>query len=95
MIRAQPRVSPHAMGAAAMSVIEFKKPARPEPEVWQCRCGCYTFWLSSDGAVHCSDCQQEATSMRGYWRIPERAEPVTSADLANVVFIFDKPGQHT
>ena len=72
-----------------MSVIEFKKPRRPEPAVWQCRCGCYTFWLSSDGAVHCSDCQQEATSMRGYWRIPEHAEPVTSADLANVVFIFD------
>jgi hypothetical protein len=27
--------------------------------------------------------------MRGFWRIPERAEPQLSADLANVVFIFD------
>jgi hypothetical protein len=78
-----------------MSVVEFRPPARPEPEVWQCRCGCYTFWLSSDGAVHCSDCQQEATSMRGFWRIPERAEPVTSADLANVVFIFDNKREQT
>ena len=76
-----------------MSVIEFKKPRRPEPEVWQCRCGCYTFWLSSDGAVHCSDCQQEATTMRGFWQIPARPlheVPDGIADeLANVVFIFD------
>jgi hypothetical protein len=28
--------------------------------------------------------------MRGFWRIPEHAEPLTSSDLANVVFIFDK-----
>jgi hypothetical protein len=30
--------------------------------------------------------------MRGYWQIAERAEPETSADLANVVFIFDAKG---
>ena len=58
--------------------------------MWQCRCGSFTFWLSSDGAVHCSDCQEEATSMRGFWRIPERGEPLSSESLANVVFIFDE-----
>ncbi len=51
--------------------------------------GAISFWLSSDGAVHCSDCQEEATSMRGFWRIPERGEPQSSESLANVVFIFD------
>jgi hypothetical protein len=73
-----------------MSVVEFRKPHRREPEVWQCRCGSFTFWLSSDGAAHCADCQEEATSMRGYWRIPERGELESSESLANVVFIFDK-----
>ncbi len=73
-----------------MSVVEFRPPAKPEPEFWQCRCGSFTFWLASDGSAHCSGCHQEATSMRGFWRIPEHAEPPTSSDLANVVFIFDK-----
>ncbi len=72
-----------------MSVVEFKPPVRREPEVWQCRCGSFTFWLSSDGAAHCSDCQEEATAMRGFWRIPDRGEPESSESLANVVFIFD------
>jgi hypothetical protein len=79
-----------------MSVIEFRKPVRREPEVWQCRCGSFTFWLSSDGAAHCSDCQEEATAMHGYWQIPKRAQPESPADLlANVVFIFDKRTLHT
>ena len=52
--------------------------------------GSFAFFLASDGSVHCSDCEQEAASMRGFWRIPERIdEPETSAELANVVFIFD------
>ena len=79
-----------------MSVIEFKPQTRrepeprPESEYWQCRCGSFAFFLASDGSVHCSDCEQEAASMRGFWRIPERIdEPETSAELANVVFIFD------
>ena len=79
-----------------MSVIEFKPQMRREPEprpeskYWQCRCGSFAFFLASDGSVHCSDCEQEAASMRGFWRIPERIdEPETSAELANVVFIFD------
>ena len=78
-----------------MSVVEFRPPARRDREFWQCRCGSFTFWLASDGSVHCSTCEQEAASMQGYWRIPEHvAEPETSADLANVVFIFDNRRDH-
>ena len=68
-----------------MSVVEFKPPSRPDREFWQCRCGSFTFWLASDGSTHCSGCQEEATSMRGYWRIPERGEPETSADPGRVM----------
>ena len=82
-----------------MSVIEFKTRTRREPEprreteYWQCRCGSFAFFLASDGSVHCSECEQEAASMRGFWRISESIdEPETSADLAKVVFIFD--GKH-
>jgi hypothetical protein len=57
-----------------MSVVEFHPPTQQEPEVWQCRCGCHTFWLYSTGAAYCSECRQEAASMNGVWDIPERAE---------------------
>jgi hypothetical protein len=43
---------------------------RREPDVWQCQCGCYTFWLYSDRSAHCSACGDEAVSMGGFWRIP-------------------------
>jgi hypothetical protein len=86
-------ISPDAMGGSAMSVVEFEPPARPDREFWQCRCGSFAFWLSSDGSAHCSDCHEEAAAMQGYWRIAERDAPETSADLANVVFIFDGKGK--
>jgi hypothetical protein len=55
-----------------MSVVEFSDYARPEPDVWQCRCGSFTFWLYSSGSAYCSECREEAVSMLGAWEIPER-----------------------
>ena len=56
----------------SMAIVQFKARARQEPDVWQCRCGCYTFWLYSSGSAYCSECREEAVTMGGYWQIPEK-----------------------
>lgn len=62
----------------------------PEPEVWQCQCGSYTFWLYSTGLARCSECRTEALNMQGFWRVPAQAEDVDSklAGLGNVLRLF-------
>ena len=62
----------------SMSVVDMGSRARPKPDVWQCRCGCYTFWLYSTGAAYCSSCREEAHTMRGFWQIPEKPSPTPS-----------------
>lgn len=56
-----------------MAIVKFEARTQPKPDVWQCRCGSYTFWLYSTGVVYCSDCRKEAVTMNGYWQIPERS----------------------
>ncbi len=29
---------------------------RPEPEFWQCECGCASFFLSHEGYALCAEC---------------------------------------
>jgi hypothetical protein len=43
---------------------------RNKPDVWRCNCGSHTFWLYSDRAVVCSECEQEAIEMTGSWHSP-------------------------
>jgi hypothetical protein len=54
-----------------MAIVKFHARPRNEPDVWQCRCGSYTFWLYSTGSAYCADCKEEAVTMNGYWQIPE------------------------
>jgi len=53
-----------------MTVVSLKPP--PEPEVWQCRCGSFAFWLYATGQAVCADCCSESATMFGCWRIPEK-----------------------
>ncbi len=72
-----------------MMVIELNKHRQPEPEVWQCQCGHFGFWLYSNGDVVCSCCQTEATEMRGYWKIPPGPDATTQElTVNNVTALF-------
>jgi hypothetical protein len=68
-----------------MSVIDFSSRKKAEPDVWQCRCGSYTFWLYSTGAAYCSSCREEAHSMQGYWCLPEKAQPQANQGDENII----------
>jgi hypothetical protein len=57
-------------------VVELVRRNEPKPDVWQCQCGHYSFWLYSTGQVVCEACETEAASMQGYWKIP--TEPDTT-----------------
>lgn len=61
-------------------VVEINSRQRLTPDVWQCQCGGYEFWLYADASVRCADCKREAVTMQGYWRTPVKAsnEPHTS-----------------
>jgi len=48
---------------------------RNEPEAWRCNCGSHSFWLYSDQRALCSNCEQEALEMNGYWRLPDSPPP--------------------
>lgn len=71
----------------SMSVIEIKKHVRPEPDVWQCHCGSFTFWLYSNGSAYCSECREEAVSMFGHWELPER-QPDSAEHIENIIQLF-------
>jgi len=64
------------------NVFDLESRRRPEPDVWQCECGNHTFWLYSDGAIHCSECEREAVEMQGAWHTPATAE---SKSIQNIV----------
>ncbi len=66
-----------------MAVIKFNVRAftRQEPDVWQCQCGSYTFWLYSSGSAHCSECRDEAATMRGYWQITKKVDSESTAEI--------------
>lgn len=57
-----------------MAVVQFHARTQPEPDVWQCQCGSYTFWLYSNGSAYCPECREEAVTMNGYWQIPEKRD---------------------
>jgi hypothetical protein len=67
-----------------MKVIELNA-RRQEPEVWQCQCGHFGFWLYSNGEVVCSRCETEATEMRGHWTIPPEPDATTYEPTENNV----------
>ena len=70
-----------------MSVVELSKRNKPEPDVWQCQCGSFTFQLFANAAVQCTECKREAVSMQGYWRTP-LAESVSSEHHENNIMKF-------
>lgn len=55
-------------------VLRFKR--KPDATVWQCKCGCFAFWLYSDGDIRCVECQEIAESMRGVWAVCQRERTV-------------------
>ena len=71
-----------------MKLIELNAHRQPEPEVWQCQCGHFGFWLYSNGDVVCSRCETEAAEMRGYWKIPTGDAATTHEPTGNNVASF-------
>ena len=72
-----------------MTVVGFtRRNTQPEPDVWQCRCGSFTFWLYSTGRAYCTECRQEAVSRFGCWEIPEKPQPDPSERNGNIVPLF-------
>jgi hypothetical protein len=67
-----------------MAIVQFQARTRQEPDVWQCRCGCYTFWLYSNGSANCSECREEAVTMNGYWQIPEKRDSVSTGSIVRL-----------
>jgi len=51
-----------------MTVLNFKKPEKPAPRVYQCQCGCENFWLYDDGQIECAECNTFHPDMTGYWK---------------------------
>jgi hypothetical protein len=61
---------------------EIVKLSTREKAVWQCACGCYTFWLYSSGIACCTDCEADAVAMTGFWHLPsETANQQPKAEI--------------
>lgn len=71
-----------------MKVVDLNAQREREPEVWQCHCGHFGFWLYSNGEVVCSRCKTEATEMRGYWKIPPEPDLTRESTANNVTVLF-------
>ena len=62
---------------AGMTVVPLRPPKRPQPEIWQCQCGCQNFWLYADGRIECAECNRFHDSMTGSWQIIDPTGPVS------------------
>lgn len=56
-------------------VIDFPNPEERDQLIWQCGCGCYSFWLREDGAGECFNCGALAEDGAGGWRVPAPPAP--------------------
>jgi hypothetical protein len=66
-------------------VVQLGSRTQRVPDVWQCNCGSHTFWLYSDGEAVCSECEQVALEMRGFWRVPDRAAGKGNQQVAQII----------
>lgn len=78
-------------------IIEFKRKPGPEDMVWQCQCGCSSFFVREDSKAECQVCGAVANDGAGDWRTllpdpPATAPPVDKSavkvTMLNVVAAF-------
>src|SRR5260221_6868283 len=66
-------------------VVQLGSRIQRVPDVWQCGCGSHTFWLYSDGEAVCSQCEQIALEMSGFWHMPDQAAGNTNQQRARII----------
>ena len=71
------------------NIVDFPKPDS-EDVVWQCGCGCLSFWLREDGELQCVQCDAIVQADVGDWRVrlPELPE-IIEETRPNAVKVTD------
>jgi hypothetical protein len=67
------------------NIVDLGSRKSRELEVWRCNCGSHTFWLYSDHSAVCSECEQEALDVNGFWRLPNNTHSVPNHDRINII----------
>lgn len=55
-------LGPFKETGASVTHLENYRPKKVE-EVWECECGGQKFWLNKDGAIMCTGCARERTTL--------------------------------